>query len=75
MSITSKELLRRLRNWKTIVAILSLVGFIAIKSGHAEVNSTINEALPYIYAVGISLGIITSHGVVVEEDENEKGEK
>ncbi|MCU5020519.1 hypothetical protein OCD65_27965 [Bacillus paranthracis] len=72
MKLTTAEVIRRLRNWKTIVAITSLLGFIATEVGHVEVDETIKQALPYIYSVGISLGIITSHGSVEEDERNEE---
>lgn len=72
MKLTTAEIIRRLRNWKTIVAITSLLGFIATEVGHVEVDETIKHALPYIYSVGISLGIITSHGGVEENFESGK---
>ncbi|EJV41746.1 hypothetical protein [Bacillus toyonensis] len=59
---------KRLTNWKTIVSIVSLVGFIFTKAGLLEYKNFLDELMPYIYTVGIALGIWSDH------DEKPKGD-
>ncbi|WP_242221561.1 hypothetical protein [Bacillus cereus group sp. BfR-BA-01380] len=58
---------RRLKNWKTWVALASLIGFLLMKFGLTEAKSFVDELLPYLFTLGVALGIWTDH----EEGENE----
>ncbi|MDC2867553.1 hypothetical protein [Bacillus sp. BP-3] len=52
---------KRLKNWKTWVAIASLIGFLLTKFGLTEAKTFVDELLPYLFTLGISLGIWTDH--------------
>ena len=58
---------KRLRNWKTWVALASLLGFICAKAGLLETKSFI-EVLPYLFTLGVSIGIWTDHEGTVQTD-------
>ncbi|PEO03116.1 hypothetical protein CN553_00770 [Bacillus cereus] len=64
MNVSKENIQKRLRNWKTWVALASLLGFICAKAGLLEKKSFIDEVLPYIFTVGVSLGIWTNHEVL-----------
>ncbi|WP_459503090.1 hypothetical protein [Bacillus sp. C1] len=61
MNFKKENILKRCRNWKTWVAVFSLVGFLFAKIGMPEAKSFLEELLPYVFVVGVSLGIWTSH--------------
>lgn len=52
---------KRLRNWKTWVAIFSLLGFLCTKFGIPGAKSFLDELAPYVLTVGITLGIWSNH--------------
>ncbi|MBT2577417.1 hypothetical protein J7E43_08340 [Bacillus sp. ISL-8] len=52
---------KRFRNWRTWVAVFSLVGFLLTKFGFPEAKGFLAELSPYVFAVGVSLGIWTDH--------------
>ncbi|MBJ8110642.1 hypothetical protein JDS99_13525 [Bacillus cereus group sp. N6] len=60
--MTKENIQKRFRNWKTGVALASLLGFICAKAGLIETKSFIDEILPYIFTFGVSLGIWSDHG-------------
>lgn len=76
MKYSKAEVVNRLTNWKTIVAIVSLIGFLFTKFGMSEAKSFLDELMPYVFTVGISLGIWTSHDNYDQskENKNEKGD-
>ncbi|EEM44032.1 hypothetical protein P4G85_06745 [Bacillus cereus] len=57
MNVSKENMQKRLRNWKTGVALASLLGFICAKAGLLETKSFIDEVLPYIFTLGVALGI------------------
>ncbi|MGE6961292.1 hypothetical protein ACQKIW_15075 [Bacillus thuringiensis] len=59
--MTKENMQKRLRNWKTWVALASLLGFICAKTGLLETKSFIDEVLPYIFTLGVALGIWSDH--------------
>ncbi|WP_035430846.1 hypothetical protein [Bacillus sp. UNC322MFChir4.1] len=59
---------KRLRNWKTWVALFSLVGFLFSKFGLPEAKSFLDEAVPYIFTLGITLGIWSDHEEIQKGD-------
>jgi len=59
--MTKENIVKRLRNWKTWVALFSLVGFVFTKFGMPEADNFLKELLPYLFAVGVALGIWTDH--------------
>lgn len=65
--MSKENIKKRFRNWKTLIAIASLIGFLFVKAGVPEAKNFLDEFMPYLFAVGISLGIWTDH-----EDMNEK---
>ncbi|MED1537006.1 MULTISPECIES: hypothetical protein [Bacillus] len=63
-----QDIKKRFRNWKTWVAVFSLVGFLFTKFGLPEAKSFLDELAPYVLSVGIALGIWSDH------EENEQGD-
>lgn len=61
MKVTKENIQKRLRNWKTWVALFSLVGFLFSKFGLPEAKSFLDEMVPYIFTLGITLGIWSDH--------------
>ncbi|UTG84538.1 hypothetical protein [Bacillus paranthracis] len=61
MELTKVNVKKRLRNWKTWTAIASLVGFVLMKSGAVEAKGFIDELMPYLFAVGVALGVWSDH--------------
>ncbi|CKE38678.1 hypothetical protein P4T43_21845 [Bacillus paranthracis] len=59
--MSKKNIKKRFRNWRTWVAVFSLIGFLFTKFGMPEAKNFIEELLPYLFAVGVSLGIWTDH--------------
>ncbi|HDR7716936.1 MULTISPECIES: hypothetical protein [Bacillus cereus group] len=59
--MSKENIKKRFRNWRTWVAVFSLVGFLFTKFGMPEAKSFIEELLPYVFTVGVSLGIWTDH--------------
>ena len=68
MNLLKDNVKKRLRNWKTWVAIFSLLGFLFTKFGVPEAKSFLDELAPYLLTVGIALGIWSDH------EESEKGD-
>ncbi|MCX2825252.1 hypothetical protein RGU76_30405 [Bacillus pseudomycoides] len=66
--MNKQDIMKRFRNWKTWVAVFSLVGFLFTKFGLPEAKRFLDELAPYILSVGIALGIWSDH------EENEKGD-
>jgi len=69
MKLTKKEIVKRLRNWKTIVAIFSLVGLLLKSLGYADFEGQLGQIQDAVYAVGAALGIWTGHETIVKGDE------
>ncbi|MES1051877.1 hypothetical protein FOA24_21900 [Bacillus thuringiensis] len=67
MKVTKENIQKRLRNWKTWVALFSLVGFLCSKFGLPEAKSFLDEMVPYVFTLGITLGIWSDH----EENEGD----
>lgn len=59
--MTKENIKKRLSNWKTWVALFSLVGFLFTQFGMKEVDSFLKELLPYLFTLGVTLGIWTDH--------------
>ncbi|MEK3933644.1 hypothetical protein [Bacillus sp. FSL R7-0642] len=64
---------KRFRNWKTWVAVFSLLGFLFTKFGVPEAKSFLDELAPYLLTLGITLGIWSDHETSSEYD-NKKGD-
>lgn len=62
MKITKQDILLRLRNWKTIVAIFSLIGLILKTLGYVNFEGQLGNIQDAVYMVGTLLGIWTDHG-------------
>ncbi|PDZ42367.1 hypothetical protein [Bacillus wiedmannii] len=54
---------KRLRNWKTWIAVFSLLGFLFTQVGVPEAKSFLDELAPYVLSVGIALGIWSDHEI------------
>ncbi|PGT51132.1 hypothetical protein COD86_30270 [Bacillus cereus] len=59
--MSKENIKKRFRNWRTWVAVFSLIGFLFTKFGMPEAKGFLEELLPYVFAVGVSLGIWTDH--------------
>ncbi|PEA55043.1 hypothetical protein CON64_10210 [Bacillus pseudomycoides] len=59
--MNKEDIVKRLRNWQTWVAIFSFIGFLFTKLGAPEAKSFLDELSPYLLSVGIALGIWTDH--------------
>ncbi|MEH7153318.1 hypothetical protein V7095_23575 [Bacillus thuringiensis] len=66
--MTKENIKKRCRNWKTWVALFSLLGFLCTKFGLPEAKTFLDELAPYLLTVGITLGIWSDH------EENDKGD-
>ncbi|MEB4814754.1 hypothetical protein [Bacillus thuringiensis] len=71
--MTKENIKKRFRNWKTWVAVFSLLGFLFTKFGVPEAKSFLDELAPYLLSVGISLGIWSDHETGSEYT-NKKGD-
>ncbi|HDR7872385.1 TPA: hypothetical protein QCY10_000132 [Bacillus mobilis] len=69
MNLSKENIKKRFRNWKTWVAVFSLLGFILTKLGVPEAKNFLDELAPYVFVFGMSLGIWTDH------EANEKGDE
>ncbi|MGZ7151870.1 hypothetical protein [Bacillus sp. BC08] len=68
MNQSKENIKKRLRNWKTWIAVFSLLGFLFTKFGVPEAKTFLDELAPYLLSVGIALGIWSDH------DGNQKGD-
>ncbi|WP_423739926.1 hypothetical protein [Bacillus cereus] len=68
MNLSKENIKKRFRNWKTWVAVFSLLGFLCTKFGLPEAKTFLDELAPYLLTVGIALGIWSDH------EGNEKGD-
>lgn len=68
--MNKENIKKRLYNWKVWVAVMSLVGFVFLKAGVPEAKNFLDELMPYIFAVGVSLGVWSDHEEV-QKGENE----
>jgi len=59
--MNKENIQKRLRNWRTWIALFSLLGFLFTKFGMPEADNFLKELLPYLFAVGVALGIWTDH--------------
>lgn len=66
--MTKENIQKRFRNWKTWVALVSLLGFICAKAGWLESKQVIDEVLPYVFTLGVSLGIWSDHEETAQAD-------
>ena len=62
--MTRENIQKRLRNWVA----LALLGFICAKAGLLETKSFIDEVLPYMFTLGVALGIWSDHEGTVRTD-------
>ncbi|AJH17135.1 hypothetical protein ACU80C_28835 (plasmid) [Bacillus mycoides] len=72
MPLTKENILKRLRNWKTWVALFSCLGLILSVFGVTGFEGNLEKVQQSVYLFGIALGIWTSHGD--DADQNEKGD-
>ncbi|EOO24375.1 hypothetical protein IIU_06745 [Bacillus cereus VD133] len=68
MNLSKENIKKRLHNWKTRLALASLLGFICAKAGLLETKSFIDEVLPYIFTLGASIGIWSDHEGTAQTD-------
>ncbi|CUB58791.1 hypothetical protein BN2127_JRS10_04643 [Bacillus subtilis] len=68
MNLSKENMQKRLRNWKTWVALASLLGFIYAKAGLLETKSFIDEVLPYVFTLGVALGVWSDHEETAQAD-------
>ncbi|PEP99085.1 hypothetical protein [Bacillus toyonensis] len=68
MNLAKENIKKRLQNWKTWVAIASLLGFICAKAGLLETKSFIDEMLPYVFTLGVALGVWSDHEEIGQTD-------
>ncbi|HDR6300239.1 TPA: hypothetical protein QCU59_004028 [Bacillus cereus] len=68
--MNKENIKKRFRNWKTWVAVFSLLGFLFTKFGVPEAKSFLDELAPYLLSVGIALGIWSDHETSFENDNN-----
>ena len=61
MKLTKENIFKRLRNWKTIVALFALLGMIAKSLGYAGLEGQLGEIQNAVYILGTALGIWTDH--------------
>lgn len=73
MNLSKENIKKRFRNWKTWVAVFSLLGFILTKFGVPEAKNFLDELAPYVFVLGMTLGIWTDHETSSEYD-NKKGD-
>ena len=72
MPLTKENILKRLRNWKTWVALFSCFGLILSVFGVTGFEGNLEKVQQAVYLFGFALGIWTSHGD--DTDQNEKGD-
>ncbi|MDM5439840.1 hypothetical protein QUG02_17400 [Bacillus hominis] len=72
MPLTKENILKRLRNWKTWVALFSCFGLLLSVFGVTGFEGNLEKVQQAVYLFGIALGIWTSHGDGT--DQNEKGD-
>jgi uncharacterized membrane protein len=68
MKLTKENIFKRLRNWKTWVALFALIGMIAQSLGYADFKGQLGQIQEVIYTVGVLLGLWTDHETVQGED-------
>ncbi|MEI5913116.1 hypothetical protein [Bacillus albus] len=73
MNLSKENIKKRLRNWKTWVAVFSLLGFILTKFGMPGAKNFLDELAPYVFVFGMSLGILIDHETSSASN-NEKGD-
>lgn len=61
MKLTKENIFKRLRNWKTIVALFALVGMIVKTLGYADLEGKLGQIQEIVYALGLVLGVWTDH--------------
>ena len=61
MNMSKETIKKRCRNWKTWVAVFSLLGFVCTKFGAPEAKTFLDDLAPYVLSVGIALGIWSDH--------------
>ncbi|UOY92559.1 hypothetical protein MUG87_19460 [Ectobacillus sp. JY-23] len=61
MKLTKENLLKRLRNWKTWVALFALIGMILESLGYTNFQGTLGKWEETIYTLGILLGVWSDH--------------
>jgi hypothetical protein len=69
MKFTKENMLKRLHNWKTWVALFSLVGILLKTLGYANFEGWLGQIQEVVYMAGTLLGIWTDH-----EDTNDTGD-
>lgn len=67
--MSKENIKKRFRNWKTWVAVFSLLGFLFTKFGVPEAKTFLDELAPYLFTVGVVLGIWSDHEVNSEGDD------
>ncbi|PFL14001.1 hypothetical protein COJ07_29215 [Bacillus cereus] len=69
MPLTKENIKRRLRNWKTWVALFSCVGLVLSVFGVTGFEGKLDTIQKTVYLCGIALGIWTDHE---DKGENKK---
>lgn len=68
MNALPENVKKKLLNWRTWTAVFSLIGFILMKAGYFEAKNFLDELLPYIFAVGVALGVWSDHEEKSDKD-------
>lgn len=64
MKLTKENIFKRLRNWKTWVALFALAGMIVKALGYAELEGQLGQAQDVVYVLGVMLGLWTDHEIM-----------
>ncbi|MGG2091222.1 hypothetical protein AB1283_25975 [Bacillus sp. S13(2024)] len=62
MKITKEEIIKRLQNWKTWVALFSLIGLLLKTMGYGDFTGQLGQIQDAVYTIGSLLGLWTTHG-------------
>ncbi|PEW66955.1 hypothetical protein CN448_18670 [Bacillus cereus] len=68
MPLTKENIKRRLRNWKTWVALFSCAGLVLSAFGITGFEGKLDTIQKAVYLFGIALGIWTDHEEKGEDD-------
>lgn len=70
MKFTNIKIIKRIRNWKTWVALFALIGLVLQSFGVSDFEGTLGRVQEVIYMVGVLLGVWSDHDVTTKgEDE------
>lgn len=61
MKFTKENIIKRLRNWKTWVALFALAGMILKAFGYAGFQGELGQWQELVYTLGVLLGVWSDH--------------